>query len=62
MKIVVVTNGSRECMGQTKAATDAGYIRAAKRIWHYRGLHKVEIIIYDPRVEEDIFEGKAVFY
>ncbi len=51
-KDVLVTNGNNDHLGNTIATTEAGYIRAAKRIWPYAGLSRVRIKVYDPKAEK----------
>ena len=47
MKIVLVSNGSNCHRGTTRASTEAGYIRAGKRVWPYVGLNRIKIKVYD---------------
>ena len=52
MKEVLVSNGQNTHTGSTKATTEAGYIRAAKRIWPYAGLSRVKIKVFDYQIKD----------
>lgn len=64
MKELMVTDGNNEAKGETKATTEAGYIKTAKRIWPYHGLSRVKIRVYDDQAEGDpyIFEKQVDIY
>jgi len=61
MKEIIVTNGQNSFRGPTRATTEAGYIRAAKRIWPYTGLSRVKIRVFDWGLPGDpcFFETKV---
>jgi len=50
-KEIMVSNGTNDCKGETRATTEDGYIRAAKRVWPYAGLSRVNIRVWDPEEE-----------
>jgi len=64
MKQIGVTDGKNEVKGTTRATTERGYIKAAKRLWPYTGLHRVRIVVwddgqgpgYDPRIYEIVID------
>jgi len=62
MKTILVTNGNNDFRDTTKATTEAGYIRAAKKIWPYSGgVQRIKIRVFDFDAEGDpiIFEAMA---
>jgi hypothetical protein len=64
MKHILISNGTNDYRGYTKATTENGYLRAAKRIWPYVGLSRVWIKVWDPIAyaagqDPIIFEAKT---
>jgi len=64
MKEIIVSNGQNSFRGPTKATTEAGYIRAAKRIWPYVAGSRVKIKVFDYNLTGDpcFFEAKIDIY
>ncbi len=62
VKNILVTNGTTGETGETRATTELGYLKAAKRIWPYAGTFNGLIRVLDPDTDEIIFEQRTSFY
>ena len=65
MKTIRMTNGNNDASGETRATTEAGYWKSAKRIWPYAGTTNLKIRVYDDSITDGdpcIYEGKSVIY
>ena len=60
MKKILVTNGTNDFSGDTKASTERGYIKAAKELWPYSGMSRVKVRVWDQA--EIVFETKIDIY
>lgn len=57
MKKIQMSNGTNDHSATTKATTEAGYIRTARKAWPYAGMVNLRI-----RVEDDTVQGDPVVY
>jgi hypothetical protein len=65
MKTIYMSNGTNDSETTTKATTEAGYWRAAKRAWPWAGMVVLRIRVEDDSITDAdpvIYEGKSTLY
>lgn len=62
LKKILVSNGTTGEIGDTRATTELGYLKAAKRIWPYAGTFRGLVRVLDIGTDEIVFEQRTSFY
>ena len=58
--IITVSDGQNEARGETKATTEGGWVKAAKRIWPYAGPANIRLIVWSMEGNQSpIYEVKT---